>query len=58
MWQVVYIASSPEEADNIFKIMTNEGFMLQIDKDGTEGFQIKVPAIEAEAAYSCLHKNF
>jgi len=35
MWQVVYIASSKEEADNILKIMEKEGFMLQIDDAGS-----------------------
>ena len=58
MWQVVYIASSKKEADNILKIMEKEGFMLQIDNSGSENYQIKVPALEAEEAYSCLHKNF
>lgn len=58
MWQVVYIASSAEEADNILKIMKKEGFMLQIDNQSAGTYQIKVPSIEAEEAYSCLHKNF
>ena len=58
MWQVVYIASSNEEADNITKIMEKEGFMVQIDDSGAGSYQIKVPAIEAEDAYSCLHQNF
>ncbi len=58
MWQVVYIASSKEEADNILKIMEKEGFMVQTDDAGSGSYQIKVPAIEAEEAYSCLHKNF
>lgn len=58
MWQVVYIASSKEEADNILKIMEKEGFMLQIDDAGSDSYHIKVPAIEAEEAYSCLHENF
>jgi len=58
MWQVVYIASSKEEADNISKFMEKEGFMLQIDDAGSGSYQIKVPAIEAEEAYSCLHENF
>jgi len=58
MWQVVYIASSKEEVDNISKFMEKEGFMLQIDDSGSGSYQIRVPAIEAEEAYSCLHKNF
>lgn len=58
MWQVVYIASSKEEVDKISKFMEKEGFMLQIDDAGSESYQIRVPAIEAEEAYSCLHKNF
>jgi len=58
MWQVVYIASSKEEVDNISKFMEKEGFMLQIDNAGSGSYQIRVPAIEAEEAYSCLHKNF
>ncbi|MEC9489575.1 MAG: hypothetical protein UMU04_01405 [Halanaerobiales bacterium] len=57
MWQVVYIASSKEEADNILKIMEKEGFMVQIDEAGADSYQIKVPASEAEEAYSCLHTN-
>ena len=58
MWQVVYIASSKEEVDNISKFMEKEGFMLQIDDAGSGSYQIRVPAIEAEEAYSCLHENF
>jgi hypothetical protein len=58
MWQVVYIASSKEEVDKISKFMEKEGFMLQIDDAGSGSYQIRVPAIEAEEAYSCLHKNF
>jgi len=58
MWQVVYIASSKEEANNIFKIMGKEGFMVQVDDAGSGSYQIRVPASEAEDAYSCLHKNF
>lgn len=58
MWQVVYIASSKKEVDNILKFMAEEGFMLQVDDNGSEDYQIRVPAIEAEEAYSCLHKNF
>jgi hypothetical protein len=38
--------------------MEKEGFMLQIDDAGSGSYQIKVPAIEAEEVYSCLHKNF
>ena len=58
MWQVVYIASSKNEADSILKIMEKEGFMVEVDNSGPGNYQIKVPAIEAEEAYSCLHKNF
>ncbi|MGM0498801.1 MAG: hypothetical protein ACQERL_01170 [Bacillota bacterium] len=58
MWQVVYVASSKEEVDDISKFMEKEGFMLQIDDAGSGSYQIRVPAIEAEEAYSCLHKNF
>lgn len=58
MWQVVYIAASKKEADNILKIMTKEGFMIQLGEERSGIYQIKVPAIEAEEAYSCLHKNF
>jgi len=58
MWQVVYIASSKKEADSILKIMEQEGFMVEVDNTGSGNYQIKVPAIEAEEAYSCLHKNF
>lgn len=58
MWQVVYIASSKKEADSILKIMEKEGFMVEVDNSGSGNYQIKVPAIEAEDAYSCLHKNF
>jgi len=58
MWQVVYIASSKEEADKISIIMGKEGFMVQIENAGSGNYPIKVPAIEAEEAYSCLHKNF
>lgn len=57
MWQVVYIASTKKEADNILQMMESQGFMLQIDADAGE-YQIKVPALEAEAAYSCLNKIF
>jgi ribosomal protein S8 len=58
MWQVVYIASSKKEAQKILNIMENEGFMVDIENTGSDNYQIKVPAIEAEEAYSCLHKNF
>ncbi len=58
MWQVVYIASSKKEAQEILNIMENEGFLVDIENTGSDNYQIKVPAIEAEDAYSCLHKNF
>jgi ribosomal protein S8 len=58
MWQVVYIASSKKEAQEILNIMENEGFLVNIENTGSDNYQIKVPAIEAEDAYSCLHKNF
>ncbi|MFW6001546.1 MAG: hypothetical protein ACOCQE_04155 [Halanaerobium sp.] len=58
MWQVVYIASSKKEAQKILNIMEKEGFMVDIENTGADNYQIKVPAIEAEEAYSCLHKNF
>jgi hypothetical protein len=38
--------------------MEKEGFMVQIDDAGSGSYQIKVPASEAEEAYSCLHRNF
>jgi ribosomal protein S8 len=58
MWQVVYIASSKQEAQEILNIMEKEGFLVDIENTGSDNYQIKVPAIEAEEAYSCLHKNF
>ncbi len=58
MWQVVYIASSKKEAQEILNIMESEGFLVDIENTGIDNYQIKVPAIEAEEAYSCLHKNF
>jgi ribosomal protein S8 len=58
MWQVVYIASSKKEAQEILNIMETEGFLVDIENTGSDNYQIKVPAIEAEDAYSCLHKNF
>ena len=58
MWQVVYIASSKKEVDEILDIMVNEGFMVDIENTGSNNYQIKVPAIEAEDAYSCLQKKF
>lgn len=57
MWQVLYITSSKEEVDNILKIMEKEGFLIKVDAGGSGSYQIKVPAIEAEEAYSCLHKK-
>lgn len=57
MWQVVYVASNKKEVDSILKIMESQGFMLQIKAEAGE-YQIKVPALEAEAAYSCLNKIF
>lgn len=58
MWQVVYIASSQEEAENISKLMEKEGFMIKLISAGADNYQIQVPALEAEEAYSCLHQNF
>ena len=58
MLQVLYIASSKKEAEEILVIMEKEGFMIEIDDIGSNNYQIKVPASEAEDAYSCLYKNF
>ncbi|MCC3145893.1 hypothetical protein LJ207_11260 [Halanaerobium sp. Z-7514] len=58
MWQVLYIASSKEEAEEILFIMEREGFLIEIDDIGANNYQIKVPASEAEEAYTCLHENF
>jgi len=58
MWQVVYIASNKIEAEKIINIMESEGFMVEMEGSGSGNYQIKVPAAEAEDAYSCLHNNF
>ncbi len=55
MWQVVYIASSSEEAQQIEKKIKAEGFMVQIETAGSGIFQIKVLTSEAEEAYDCLN---
>lgn len=58
MWKIVYIASSKKEAENISEIMESEGFLIKFISTGAGNYQIQVPALEAEDAYSCLHKNF
>lgn len=58
MWQVVYIASSKKEAENILNLLEKKGFMIQVENEGAANYQIKVPALEAEEAYSCLHEKF
>lgn len=58
MWQVVYIASSKKEAENILNLLEKEGFMIQVENEGAVNYQIKVPALEAEEAYSCLQGKF
>ena len=55
MWQVVYIAGSEDEAEEILMNMEKEGFMVEIESEGSSCFQIKVPAGEAEDAYTYLH---
>jgi len=55
MWQVVYIAGSEDEAEEILMNMEKEGFMVEIESEGSSCFQIKVPAGEAEDAYTYLN---
>ena len=60
MWKVVYIAQTKENAQEIQELLTNNGFLIQVNvagaKKGGQGgaYEISVPYSEAEDAYEVL----
>lgn len=63
MWKVVYIAQTKETAQEIKKLLTENGFLIQMNlagaKRGGQGgaYEISVPFSEAEDAYEVLCEN-
>ena len=63
MWKVVYIAQTKENAQEIKELLTNNGFLIQMNvagaKKGGQGgaYEISVPYSEAEDAYEVLCDN-
>lgn len=58
MWQIVYIAHNENEAREIDSALSARGFLIQIEKIGEEGFQIKTTESEAEEVYEFLNEYF
>ena len=63
MWKVVYIAQTKENAQEIKELLTNNGFLIQMNvagaKKGGQGgaYEISDHYSEAEDAYEVLCEN-
>jgi hypothetical protein len=55
MWRVVYIAKKREQAEAIRTFLQKEGFLADIKALDISGFEISVPASEAEEVADILH---
>ncbi len=63
MWTVVYMANTKLDAENIQKILVEEGFLVKvkpISKNNVEGTsEVLVPRSEVEEAHNILmHRGF
>ncbi len=56
MWQIVHIVEDEEKARNLEQRLSSRGFLIKIDRSGTNNFEVKAPPSEADAVYELLIK--
>ncbi|MFW5986177.1 MAG: hypothetical protein ACOCQH_02330 [Halanaerobiales bacterium] len=57
MWQVIYIATTKEEAAEVEERLQKAGFMVKMEAINQNEYQLKVLESEAEDVYKMLN-NF
>lgn len=55
MWQVIYIATTKEEAGEVEKTLQEAGFMVKMEAINQNEYQLKVLESEAEDVYRVLN---
>ena len=56
MWKVVHIVPKLKQADLIKTYLEAEGFLVSVKEGTSSGFEIRVPASEAQEASELLYE--